>query len=53
MIYRILAWWLECSPMAQDLGSIPGQVISKTQKIVLDASLIYTQNYKVQTKGKV
>ena len=36
-----------------DLGSIPGRVIPKTQKIVLDASLLNTQHYKVQIKGKV
>ena len=34
-------------------GSIPGRVIPKTQKIVLDASLLNTQHYKVQIKGKV
>ena len=32
-----------------DLGSIPGRVIPKTQKMVLDASLLNTQHYK----GKV
>ena len=36
-----------------DLGSIPGQVIPKTQKMVLDASLLSTQHYKVRIKGKV
>ena len=36
----------------RDLGSIPGQVIPKTQKMVLDASLLNTQHYKVQIKGK-
>ena len=36
-----------------DLGSIPGRVITKTQKMVLDASLLNTQHYKVQIKGKV
>ena len=36
-----------------DLGSVPGRVIPKTQKMVLDASLLNTQNYKVQIKGKV
>ena len=36
-----------------DLGSVPGQVIPKTQKMVLDASLLNTQHYKVQIKGKV
>ena len=31
----------------------PGQVISKTQKMVLDATLLNTQNYKVRIMGKV
>ena len=34
-------------------GSIPGQVIPKTKKKVLDASLLNTQDYKVRIKGKV
>ena len=36
-----------------DLGSIPGQVIPKAQKMVLDASLPNTQQPKVGIKGKV
>ena len=36
-----------------DWGSIPGQVIPKTQKMVLDAALLNTQYYKVWIKGKV
>ena len=36
-----------------DLGSIPGRVIPKTQKMVLDASLLNTQHYKVQIKSRV
>ena len=36
-----------------DLGSIPGRVIPKTQKMVLDACLLNTQHYKVRIKGKV
>ena len=36
-----------------DLGSIPGWVIPKTLKMVLDASLLNTQHYKVRIKGKV
>ena len=36
-----------------DLGSIPGRVIPKTQKMVLDASLLNIQHYKVRIKGKV
>ena len=31
----------------------PGQVIPKTEKMVLDATLLSTQHYKVQIKGKV
>ena len=34
-------------------GSIPGRVIPKTQKMVLDASSLNTQHYKVWIKGKV
>ena len=34
-------------------GSIPGQVIPKTQKMVLDAALLNTQHYKVQVKSKL
>ena len=37
----------------EDQGSIPGRVILKTQKMVLDAYLLNTQHYKVGTKGKV
>ena len=36
-----------------DLGSIPGQVIPKTQKVVHNASGLKTQHYKVRIKGKV
>ena len=35
-----------------DMGSIAGQVIPKTQKLVLDASLLNIQHYKVRIKGK-
>ena len=31
---------------------IPGRVITKTQKVVLDVSLLNTQHYEVQIKGK-
>ena len=37
----------------EDWGSISGQIIPKTQKMVLDTSLFNTQHYKVQIKGKV
>ena len=36
-----------------DLGSIPDHVIPKTLKMVLDTSLLNTQQYKVRIKGKV
>ena len=35
------------------LGSIPGLVISKTLKMVVDTSMLYTQYYKVRIKRKV
>ena len=34
-------------------GSIPGRVIPKAQKMVLDAALLNTQHYEVRIKGKV
>ena len=36
-----------------DLGSIPGRVVPKTLKMVLDTSLLNTQQYKVRIEGKV
>ena len=36
-----------------DLGSIPGRVIPKTEKMVLDTTLLNTQHYKVRIKSKV
>ena len=35
------------------MGSIPGRVIPKIFKIVLDTSLLNTQQYKACIKGKV
>ena len=35
-----------------DFGSIPRRVIPKTQKIVLGATLLNTQHYKVRIEGK-
>ena len=35
-----------------DLGSNPDGVIPKTQKMVLDATLLNTQHYKVRIKVK-
>ena len=36
-----------------DLGSIPGRIIVKTLKMVLDTSLLNTRQYKVCIKVKV
>ena len=36
-----------------DLGSIPGRVIPKTLKMVLDTSLLNTRQYKVCIEGKL
>ena len=36
-----------------DLSSVPGRVISKTLKMVLDASLLIPQQYNVRIKVKV
>ena len=37
----------------ENLGSIPGPVILKTFKMVLDTALLNTQQYKVRIKGKI
>ena len=34
-------------------GSVPGRVIPKTLKMVLDTTLLNTQHYKVRIKDKV
>ena len=39
--------------MVRVFANGPGRVIPKTLKIVLDASLLNTQYYKVGIKGKV
>ena len=36
-----------------DWGSILSRIIPKIQKMVLDAALLNTQQYKVRIKGKV
>ena len=36
-----------------NLGSIPGRVIPKTLKMVIDTSLLNNEQYKVGIKGKV
>ena len=37
----------------RNLGSIPGRIIPMTQKILLDATLLNTLQYKVHIKGKL
>ena len=37
----------------RDLDAIPGRVLPKTPEIVLDASLLNTQQYKVRIKSKM
>ena len=48
----LLEGWVFANGLG-DWGSILSQVIPKTQKMVLDASLLNTQHYKVGIKGKV
>ena len=52
--------WLQIGIMVRvfanclgDLDSIPGRVITKTLKMVLNTTLLNTQHYKVRIKGKV
>ena len=54
--YSCLGHWHKVRVFANgpgDLGSIPAQVIPKTQQMVLDATLLNTQHYNVRIKGKV
>ena len=45
---------VECLPMVSETwGSIPGRVIPKTLKMVLDNTLLNTKQYKVRIEGKV
>ena len=54
MASSIGAWWVECSPIAQETGA-QSQVESyqRLKKMVHDTSLLNTQPYKVCIKGKV
>ena len=47
----LVGWVIANGP--EDLGSIPGRVIPKTQKMVLNTSLLNTQPYKERIKDKV
>ena len=48
-----LAHWSSGYSGPGDRDSIPGHVISKTLRMVLDTSLLKTQQYKVHIKDKV
>ena len=46
--------WVECSQVARDTGfQFQSQIIPKTQKMVLDTSLLNIHHYKVSIKCKV
>ena len=47
----LMSWVFANGP--GDQGSIPGRVIPKTLKMVLDAALLTSQDYKVRIKSKV
>ena len=49
---RPIDFVVECSPMARETGVQSQIVIPKTQKVVLDISLLNTQHYNVRFKGK-
>ena len=54
MIYRFISLMSRVFANGpEDLRSIPGHVIPKTLKMVLDTSLLNTQQYKVRITGKV
>ena len=61
MLHQICKWiriWIYISDfysrqLSGGLGSIPGRIIPKTLKMILDTSLLNTQQYKVRIKGKV
>ena len=46
-------WGGEFANGLGDQDSIPGRVIPKTQRMLLDTSLLNTQHYKVCIKSKV
>ena len=46
----MLALWVVFANGLGDQGSIPGRVIPKIQKMVLDAALLNTQHYKGKVK---
>ena len=48
-----LAYWVECWSMARKTGFNPMSSYDKDSKMVIDATLFNTQQYKVPIKGKV
>ena len=60
MYIKVKVIWFNSTPTLKnhhwhngsgDQCSVPGQVIPKTQKMVLDTSLLNTQHYKVMDQG--
>ena len=49
---RLVKWAVFANGQANQ-GAIPGRVIPKNEKMVLDTSLLITQHYKVCIKDKV
>ena len=53
VIFQTVQFNLSAQFDPNDLGSILDRVIPETFKMVLDTSLLNTQQYKVRIKGKV
>ena len=49
-----MAKWLECSPMVRETWvQSQDESCQRLKKMVLDATLLNTEHYKVRIKGKV
>ena len=51
-MYAYIGVWINICESG-DLGSIPGRIIPKTLKMVLDTFFLSTQQYKVCIEGNV
>ena len=51
--YQYICTLPDIGMMVREFANGPGRIIPKTQKRVLDTSLLKTLNYKVRIKGKV
>ena len=52
-LYIYIYIYINVRQWSGELGSIPGRVIPKTLKMVLDTSLLNTRQYMVRIEGKV